>query len=80
MATHDGKKHSRQSLRDSPEFQELAELMAGIDPDRRGDAFKKAERQDGAEHGKKESTTDDSPGRTQAGPDEFGKDVLSTDG
>lgn len=80
MATHNGEKHSRQSLRDSPEFRELAELMAGIDPDRRGDAFTTAERQDDCGNGKEETRTNDTPGRTQAGPDELGKDVLSTDG
>ena len=80
MATHNGEKHSRQSLRDSPEFRELAELMAGIDPERRGDAFTTAERQDDCGNGKEETRADDAPGRTQAGPDELGKDVLSTDG
>ena len=80
MATHNGEKHSRQSLRDSPEFRELAELMAGIDPDRRGDAFTTAERQDDCGNGQEETRTNDTPGRTQAGPDKLGKDVLSTDG
>ena len=80
MATHDREKHSRPSLRDSPKFRELAELMAGIDPDRRGDAFTMAERQDDCGNGKEETTADDTPGRTQASPDEFRKDVLSTEG
>ena len=80
MAAHNGEKHSRQSLRDSPEFRELAELMAGIDPERQGDAFTMAERQDDCGNGKEETTADDTPGRTQAGPDEFGKDVLSIEG
>ena len=79
MATHDGEKHSRQSLRNSPEMRELAELMTGIAPDRRGDAFKTAEIQDTSNDGKKESTADNSSRRTQAGPEEFGKDVLPTE-
>ncbi len=76
MATHNGEKHSRQSLRDSPEFQELAELMTGIDPERRGDAFTTAKEQDTSGDGNEETTADNTPGRTQAGPEEFGKDVL----
>ena len=80
MATHDGKKHSRKSLRNSPEFRALAELMAGIDPERRGDAFTTAERQDNADHGKEESTADDTCGRTQASDPEFRQVLLSTDG
>ncbi len=79
MAAHNGEKHSRQSLRDSPEFRELAELMAGVDPERQGDAFTMAERQDDCSNGKEETTAYDTPGRTQAGPDELGKVVVSTD-
>ncbi len=79
MATHDGKKHTRQSLRDSPEFRELAEIMAGIDLERRGDAFTAAKEQDTSGDGKEETTADNTPGRTQAGPEEFGKDVLPTE-
>ena len=79
MATHDGEKHSRQSLRDSPEFRELAELMTGIDPERRGDAFTTANEQDTIVDGKEETTADNTPGRTQTGPEEFGKVVLSTE-
>ena len=80
MATHDREKHSRQSLRKSPEFRELAELMAGIDPERRGDAFETAERQDTGNDGKEESTADDTSRRTQTGPHEFGEDVLPANG
>ena len=80
MATHDGEKHSRQSLRDSEEFRELAELMAGIAPDRRGDAFGMVERQDEFGNGEETSRAHNTPRRTQASGDEFGKDVLSTDG
>ena len=76
MATHDREKHSRQSLRNSPEFQELAELMAGIDPERRGDAFETAEAQDTNGDDKEENTADDATGRTQAGAKEFGENVL----
>lgn len=70
MAAHDGKKHSRKSLRDSPEFRELAELMAGIDPERRGDAFRMAKEQ-GTIDGEKENTADNTPGRTQASDTEL---------
>lgn len=76
MATHDRKKHSRQSLRNSPEFQELAELMTGIDPERRGDAFKMADSLDTNGDGKEETTANDTAGGTQAGSEEFGEDVL----
>jgi len=76
MATHDRKKHSRQSLRNSPEFQELAELMTGIDPERRGDGFKMADSLDTNGDGKEETTANDTAGGTQAGSEEFGEDVL----
>ena len=79
MATHDGEKHSRQSLRNSPEFRELAELMADIDPERRGDAFETAERQDTNGDGKEETTANDTAGGTQAGSEEFREDVLPTE-
>ena len=79
MATHGGEKHSRQSLRNSPEFRELAELMAGIDPERRGGAFTTANQQDTSGNGKEETTADNTSGRTQASPEEFGKDVLPTE-
>jgi hypothetical protein len=55
---------------------EFAELMAGIAPYRRGDAFNMAKRQDDCSNGKEETTANNTPGRTQAGPDELGKDVL----
>ena len=76
MATHDSKKHSRQSLRDSPEFQELAALMTRIAPERRGDAFKMAETQDTNGDGKEESTANDTAGGTPAGNQEFRKNVV----
>ena len=79
MATHDSEKHTRQSLRRSPEFRELAELMAGIDHERRADAFTLADIQDNDSDGQEQTTADDTPGGTQAGPDEFGKIVLPTD-
>ncbi len=55
----------------------LAGSMAGIAPD---DAFEMAERQDDCSNGKEEITADNTPRRTQAGPDKLGKDFLSTDG
>ena len=64
MATHDRKKHSRQSLRNSPEFRELTELMADIAPERRGDAFDAAERQDSDNNGEEESTENNAAGGT----------------
>ena len=79
MATHNRKKHSRQSLRNSPEFRELAELMAGIDPERRGDAFKMAESQDTNNDGEEETRTNDIAGGTQASNSEFGENVLPTE-
>ena len=45
-------------------------------PDWRGDAFNMAKRQDDCSNGKEETTANNTPGRTQAGPDELGKDVL----
>lgn len=50
--------------------------MADIDPERRGDAFTVAERQDDCGNGKEETTKDNSPGRNQASYDELGEDVL----
>ena len=54
MATHDSEKHTRQSLRRSPEFRELAELMAGIDHERRADAFTLAGIQENDSDGQEE--------------------------
>lgn len=53
--------------------------MAGIDPELRGDALTTAKEQDFSSDGKEETTADNTPGRTQAGPEEFGKDVLPTE-
>ena len=79
MAAHDGKKHSRQSLRNSPEFRELAELMAGVDPERRGDAFELAARQDKNGNGEEETKANDVAGGTPAGPEKFGENVVPTE-
>ncbi|GEM_PF-2384472 len=78
MAAHDREKHSRQSLRNSPEFRELAELMTGIAPDRRGDAFEMAETRD-TNDVKEETTKNDTSGGAPASSAEFGKDVLPTE-
>lgn len=79
MATHNRKKHSRQSLRDSPELQELAELMASIAPERRGDAFEAANQQGDVIDGEEENTANNTPGRTQAGDMEFRENVIPTE-
>ena len=59
---------------------ELAELMACSDPERRGVASKTVERQDTGNDGKEESTADDTPGRTQAGSEKFGENLVPTNG
>ena len=79
MATHDGEKHTRQSLRRSPEFRELAELMAGIDPERRADAFTLEGIQENDSDGQEQTTADNATGGARAGPDKFGKIVVPTD-
>ena len=76
MATHDGKKHTRQSLRDSPEFRELAEIMAGIAPDRRGDAIEMAETEETEADGKEESTENNIAGGITAGDCELREIVV----
>jgi len=44
MATHDGEKHSEpRSLKDTPEFRELAELMKAMPAERRAEAFAAAD-------------------------------------